>query len=651
MMTSIETYVRRGQGRVKQWAARPGIRSLLGSAGAFLGGFLLSAGGLAHAAMPLGLGLLMAARGIRGLLMALGGCVGYLVFWGRAGYQGLAWTFLGLPTAWLLGKRQQPLPLVGSIGALLPAAVGLLFQVQMGDTTSIPIYLLRVAVGTGSAVLWPMVKEGRQPAAQWIGQGVMVLALAQAAPFGFSLGFPLAGILAVGGAFPAAALAGLALDLALLTPVPMTGALCLCWTVRQIPNTPRWLRYAAPGAVYLLMMGLCGSGDGLPALGLALGGIIGALIPVRTETARRQDETGRLRTRLEQMAGCMERMRQQLLEVPVLPIDESALTARVRERACGGCPGRKNCRQRLDPLPASLLHRPLFENTSLPIPCKKPGRMVLELRRAQERLRSLRAERERMAEYRWAVQQQYHYLSNFLQQTADTLPQRDDRIRYRPEVAACSAGKEAANGDRCLWFAGTGCRYYVLLCDGMGTGMGAAQEGKTAGELLRDMLSAGFPAEYALGSLNSLLALGSRAGAVTVDLAEIELDTGRAAVYKWGAAPSWILREGRAEKIGTAGPPPGLSVKEGREEAVRLSLRRGEVLILLSDGVDGEAALAVADQADVSAPGELAASLLEEGCRDSADDATVAVIRLTSAALAPIYHNHPSNAVETQDVG
>ena len=651
MMTSIETYVRRGRGTVKQWAARPGVRLCLGAGGSFLGGLLLSAGGLAHAPMPLGLGLLMGMRGARAAVMALGSCAGYALFWGSAGHQGLAWTGLGLGTAWLLGRRQQGLPLLGAIGAFLLSAVGLLFQIWLGDQTSIPIYLLRVALGAGSAVLWPLVREGRLRWPGWIAQGIAVLALAQVAPFGFPLGYLAAGVMAVGGTFPAAALAGLALDLALVTPVPMTAVLCLCWPVRQIPHAPRWLRYAAPGAICLVVTGLCGSSDLLPAVGLAVGGGIGALIPIQTEAARRLDEVGQLQERLETMAGAMERMRQQLLEVAVLPIDESALTARVRERACGGCPGRKHCRQRLEEIPVSLLHRPLFENTSLPIPCRKPGRMVLELRRAQEQLRSIRAERDRLAEYRWAVQQQYQYLSNFLQQTADSLPRRADRARYRPEVAACAMGKEAANGDRCLWFAGTGCRYYVLLCDGMGTGLGAAREGKFAGELLRDMLSAGFPAEYALGSVNSLLALRGRAGAVTVDLAEVELDTGRAAVYKWGAAPSLVLQGGRAEKIGTAGPPPGLSVKDGREEVVRLSLRRGEMLVLLSDGVDGEAALAAAEQAEAAAPGELAASLLEEGCREACDDATVAVIRLASAALAPIYHSLPSNAVETQDVG
>jgi len=82
------------------------------------------------------------------------------------------------------------------------------------------------------------------------------------------------------------------------------------------------------------------------------------------------------------------------------------------------------------------------------------------------------------------------------------------------------------------------------------------------------------------------------------------------------------------EKIGTAGPPPGLSVRDARETVERLSLRRGEMLILLSDGVDGEAALRRIRNAASLPPGELAAKMLEYGARSSEDDATVAAVRL-----------------------
>ena len=126
-----------------------------------------------------------------------------------------------------------------------------------------------------------------------------------------------------------------------------------------------------------------------------------------------------------------------------------------------------------------------------------------------------------------------------------------------------------------------------------------------------------------------------RAAAVTIDLVELRLDTGRAAVYKWGAAPSLVICDDETvEKIGTAGPPPGLSVTEGRETVERLSLRRGEVLVLLSDGVDGEAVRRGIALHAQQPPEELAAMILDRGAKEADDDATVVVIHLVPDPLA-----------------
>ena len=146
-------------------------------------------------------------------------------------------------------------------------------------------------------------------------------------------------------------------------------------------------------------------------------------------------------------------------------------------------------------------------------------------------------------------------------------------------------------------------------------------------ELLKKLLTAGFPAEYALRTLNSLCALRGLAGAVTVDLAQLQLDTGKVMLYKWGAAPSYLLTADGSEKIGTAGPPPGLSVTDARETVERLSLRRGETLVLCSDGAHGEDALRCWYDPHES-PGELAARILESGALAGGDDATVAIVRL-----------------------
>ena len=113
-----------------------------------------------------------------------------------------------------------------------------------------------------------------------------------------------------------------------------------------------------------------------------------------------------------------------------------------------------------------------------------------------------------------------------------------------------------------------------------------------------------------------------------MDLAEFRLDTGKVSVYKWGAAPSWLLLGTGAEQIGSGSVPPGISVTDVRETVDHLTMRHGEMLILLSDGVDAAAALR--NEADLmeEAPGALAARLLEQGRGDGMDDATAAVIRL-----------------------
>ena len=182
------------------------------------------------------------------------------------------------------------------------------------------------------------------------------------------------------------------------------------------------------------------------------------------------------------------------------------------------------------------------------------------------------------------------------------------------------------NGDQCIWFPGTGNEYYVLLCDGMGTGAGAARESREAAQLLQRLLRSGCPAEYALRSLNSLAVLRELGGCTTVDLVRLQLDTGKGTLYKWGAASSYLLKNGQLRKIGTASPPPGLS-HQSRETVDRLSLGGGEVLLLLRDGAGEDMLLRAPWTAPEPSPGALAAAILEQGALEG-DDATVAVVRL-----------------------
>ena len=428
----------------------------------------------------------------------------------------------------------------------------------------------------------------------------------------------------------------LALDLAQVTPVPMTAVTACACLLRLLPRYPKWLCAFAPCTVYATCMGLCGQWDLHPLPGLLIGSVVGVFLPGPARTSYRRGETGVAQVRLEMAAGVLSQTRQLLLEVPETAVDEDELVVRAAERACSTCPYRKNCKdsKRIAMLSGVLLHKPLLQPEELPIACRKSGRFLAELHRSQEQLCSILSDRERQREYRAALMQQYSFLTEFLRGLSDQLAKKHPTqvAVYSPRVFCCGNRPQWQNGDHCLRFSGVGCRYYVILCDGMGTGPGAVQEGKAAGEMLRRLLSVGYPAEHALKSLNSLCALRERAGAVTVDMLELQLDTGKAALYKWGAAPSYLVTALGAEKLGTAGPPPGLSITEGQALSISLSLRRGQTLILASVGIPEEGALRCCAEHRSADPEELAQTLLSCARMGGEDDATVIAISLTGTA-------------------
>ena len=635
MIISLQSYARRTQRKIRRWIMNPRIHSVAQGVLYALTGFCLSAASIGGYCLPLSMGLTMACSGWSGVFSAAGSMLGYWAFWGDSGYVGVFWVLIGLSAGMIMGQhrlsRNTPL-LLPVVAGFLVAASGVLFQALFQDGPPIAIYCLQIALGAGSAVLAAKILLGRNPILDWLGAGLIVLALAQIVPIPyFGLGFVAAGFIAGTGAFPMAVIAGLALDIAQITPVPMTAVVTLGYLVRFLPRYPKMMAAMATGAVYVGAMSLTGNWDLYPLPGLLLGGILGVFLPLPGKFMHRRGETGVAQVRLELAANVLSQTEGLLLEVEALPPDEDALVVRAAERACSGCAYRKSCRDctRLSQMPSVVLHKPLLSTEELPIICRKPGRALAELHRCQEQLRSIRADRERQREYRAAVIQQYRFLSAFLQELADQLPRRAEQSKnqFRPEVMVYGNRLQEENGDRCLRFAGVGKKYYVLLCDGMGTGSGAVMEGKNAAALLKKMLCAGYPAEHALRSLNSLCALRERAGAVSVDLAEVLLDSGKVNLYKWGAAPSYLTSKFGAEKLGTACPPPGLSILE-QERVERVTLRKGQWLVMVSDGVGEREALRCCMENGDGSPGELAAGILTYGQLGRQDDATVVILRL-----------------------
>lgn len=129
-------------------------------------------------------------------------------------------------------------------------------------------------------------------------------------------------------------------------------------------------------------------------------------------------------------------------------------------------------------------------------------------------------------------------------------------------------------------------RYAIALSDGMGTGSAAAAVSAVAAHMSLKLLSAGTDLVTTAKMINSLIInRGKGKSFATLDIALINLVTGRVEYLKNGASSSFILTSGgRVKAVSGAGSPLG-AVGECRSEVKKIRLGDGDILIMVSDGV------------------------------------------------------------------
>ena len=208
---------------------------------------------------------------------------------------------------------------------------------------------------------------------------------------------------------------------------------------------------------------------------------------------------------------------------------------------------------------------------------------------------------------------------------------------YYARAGSCREGEEI-NGDSVNFFENDRDYFYALLSDGMGSGREAALTSRLCGVFLDKMLRAGNSKATALDMLNSLIRGKGVECFATIDLFEFDLMSGEACFVKSGAAPSYVLRGDSVFRIESGTYPLGI-IKEASSEQVSLTLRDGDVVVLLSDGVASnmDEALWVVDMLTCDCrAGESLASMCERivtgaRSRGRGDDASCAMIRVKAA--------------------
>lgn len=205
-------------------------------------------------------------------------------------------------------------------------------------------------------------------------------------------------------------------------------------------------------------------------------------------------------------------------------------------------------------------------------------------------------------------------------------------------VAACKKDGETVSGDTGTWFKQDDGSLYVLLCDGMGSGPAARRESSEAVRLLEQFLKAGVSPEEALRTLAGALALQGEetGGFTTIDLLRLDLFTGNGAVFKYGAAPTYVKKGNTVNRITGTTLPAGLTPGKGAAPDIsRFQLEPGDCVLMVSDGVaggDGDVWLREKLRSfDGISPKELTRILIDEGGRrgGAVDDRTAILMRLS----------------------
>jgi len=172
------------------------------------------------------------------------------------------------------------------------------------------------------------------------------------------------------------------------------------------------------------------------------------------------------------------------------------------------------------------------------------------------------------------------------------------RPRYTHVMGVSRRAKEegSVSGDSYLVRELPDGRWAFIVSDGMGAGARASLESTTTTELLYRLLEAGFTAEVAVRTINSVLLFRSPDDVfATVDLVLFDTSNGACEFIKVGAAPSFIRRGRKVTRIDANTLPVGILNDIDIEVRHRV-LKTGDLLVMLTDGVLNARGQGVRDQ-------------------------------------------------------
>lgn len=151
-------------------------------------------------------------------------------------------------------------------------------------------------------------------------------------------------------------------------------------------------------------------------------------------------------------------------------------------------------------------------------------------------------------------------------------------------VSEIKSGEEVS-GDSYLSMELEDLKHLSVLSDGAGFGTHASKSSLAVINMLEKLLSGGFSEDKAIEIINSVIKLKSDDTSFsTLDAFVFDLKTGDSQIIKLGAAPTYIIEDGKITTINTSSMPIGI-VKESEYVPIVKKLKKGSLVIQISDGI------------------------------------------------------------------
>lgn len=216
--------------------------------------------------------------------------------------------------------------------------------------------------------------------------------------------------------------------------------------------------------------------------------------------------------------------------------------------------------------------------------------LILEgLRRKKENFRSRGNLYGAAADSRQILSYQFlgmeRVVDNIIRTMQGAGDQGEQSGKYSIATATTGYSIEGVSGDSGLCTVLADGRVAMILSDCMGKGAAASVESKLVVTTLAKLLDSGFDVDLAMKTINGMLLTKEQSEIfATVDLALINPTTARAKLFKMGAATTFV-RHGDKVAIAKAPTLPLGILGALNLEYMDVKLRRGDMLVMVSDGV------------------------------------------------------------------